>query len=110
MSSGASPAGRSRPSSHVEAWTWWLSSRRHRSLPQAVALVLPVVLLLALVCATGFGVQSIPAPIAQGKAPAQVHAAYRELPLSFEANLGQVDAPVQYLSRGTGYTLFMTPG
>ncbi|MGA2984524.1 MAG: SBBP repeat-containing protein [Terriglobia bacterium] len=32
------------------------------------------------------------------------------LPLSFEANQGQVDQQVKYLSRGRGYTLFLTPG
>jgi len=30
-------------------------------------------------------------------------------PLQFEANHGQVDAQVQFLSRGKGYTLFLTP-
>ena len=32
------------------------------------------------------------------------------LPLSFEANQGQVDEQVKYLARGQGYTLFLTPG
>lgn len=32
------------------------------------------------------------------------------LPLSFEANQGQVDQQVKYLARGQGYTLFLTPG
>ena len=32
-----------------------------------------------------------------------------KLPLSFEANQGQVDAQVKYLARGQGYTLFLTP-
>jgi hypothetical protein len=32
------------------------------------------------------------------------------LPLSFEANQGQVAAPVKYLARGQGYSLFLTPG
>jgi hypothetical protein len=32
------------------------------------------------------------------------------LPLSFEANQGQVDPQVKYLARGPGYTLFLTPG
>jgi hypothetical protein len=36
--------------------------------------------------------------------------AYGQLPLSFEANAGQADAQVQYLSRGTGYSLALTPG
>jgi hypothetical protein len=36
-------------------------------------------------------------------------AAYGQLPLSFEANHGQTAAPVDYLSRGQGYTLFLMP-
>ncbi|MEO6183768.1 MAG: SBBP repeat-containing protein, partial [Verrucomicrobiota bacterium] len=34
------------------------------------------------------------------------HANY---PMSFEANQGQVDSKVKFLSRGLGYTLFLTP-
>ena len=33
---------------------------------------------------------------------------YGKLPLSFEANQGQTDAQVRFLSRGPGYTLFLT--
>ena len=33
---------------------------------------------------------------------------YGRLPLSFEANHGQTDGSVQFLSRGNGYTLFLT--
>jgi hypothetical protein len=33
---------------------------------------------------------------------------YGKLPLSFEANQGQVNGPVQFLSRGVGYMLFLT--
>ncbi len=32
------------------------------------------------------------------------------VPLSFEPNLGQTDRRVQFLSRGSGYSLFLTPG
>jgi len=32
------------------------------------------------------------------------------VPLSFEPNQGQADSPVQFLSRGSGYALFLTPG
>src|SRR5438132_1281800 len=39
----------------------------------------------------------------------QVLAAYGKLPLSFEANQGQTDRQVKFLSRGSGYTLFLTP-
>jgi beta-propeller repeat-containing protein len=40
---------------------------------------------------------------------ARVAEAYGKLPLSFEANEGQVDKTVKFLSRGQGYTLFLTP-
>ena len=51
------------------------------------------------------------APPAQPDAVTQAHAraAYGQLPLSFEANQGQADASVNFLSRGSGYTLFLRP-
>ena len=33
---------------------------------------------------------------------------YGNLPLSFEANQGQSDSQVKFLSKGNGYTLFLT--
>ncbi|HKQ93035.1 MAG TPA: SBBP repeat-containing protein [Blastocatellia bacterium] len=39
---------------------------------------------------------------------AEVEAAYGKLPLSFEANLGQTDDHVNFLSRGHGYGLYLT--
>src|SRR6185295_5219064 len=33
---------------------------------------------------------------------------YGKLPLSFEANQGQMDSEVKFLSRGNGYSLFLT--
>jgi hypothetical protein len=41
---------------------------------------------------------------------AQLLQEYGQLPLSFEANEGQTAAPVNFLSRGNGYALFLTPG
>jgi hypothetical protein len=38
----------------------------------------------------------------------RIHPALAGLPLSFEPNLGQVDPRVKFLSRGRGYTLFLT--
>jgi hypothetical protein len=35
---------------------------------------------------------------------------YGDLPLSFEENRGQSDQRVRFLSRGAGYTFFLTPG
>jgi hypothetical protein len=40
---------------------------------------------------------------------AQVQSNYGKLPLSFEANQGQSDSQVKFLSRGHGFTLFLTP-
>ncbi len=40
---------------------------------------------------------------------ARLNEAYGQLPLSFEANLGQTDPQVDFISRGSGYTLFLTP-
>lgn len=41
-------------------------------------------------------------------ARARMSEAYGKLPLSFEANVGQMDAQVRFLSRGPGYNLFLT--
>lgn len=41
-------------------------------------------------------------------AGAQIDAAYGKLPLSFEANQGQADPQVKFLSRGSGYSLYLT--
>ena len=41
-------------------------------------------------------------------AHAQVKERYGNLPLSFEANHGQSDSTVKFLSRGSGYSLFLT--
>src|SRR5881397_4065978 len=74
-----------------------------------VAGVKGMILLLALALAS-----CAPAPatrtsteIPQATKP-QVLAAYGKLPLSFEANDGQADPQVKFLSRGSGYTLFLT--
>jgi hypothetical protein len=37
-------------------------------------------------------------------------ASYARIPLSFQPNQGQVNPAVQYVSRGQGYSLFLTPG
>ncbi len=51
----------------------------------------------------GFGLSG-PDPAVQGKTVE----AFGNLPLSFEANQGQTGAEVKFLSRGSGYTLFLT--
>lgn len=44
------------------------------------------------------------------KAEAQIVDNYGKLPLAFEANHGQADPSVKFLSRTSGYTLFLTGG
>jgi Ca2+-binding RTX toxin-like protein len=43
-------------------------------------------------------------------APKVAKEAFGKLPLFFESNRGQVDEEVQFLSRGPGYELFLSPG
>jgi hypothetical protein len=45
----------------------------------------------------------------QTRTPPRLVSEYARLPLRFEANQGQSDPRVQFLSRGPGYTLFLTP-
>jgi Beta-propeller repeat len=39
----------------------------------------------------------------------RLNLSYLRLPLSFEANVGQTDSPVDFLSRGRGYSVLLTP-
>jgi len=43
-------------------------------------------------------------------ARAHIDSSYGKLPLQFEANQGQQPAQVKFLSRGTDYSAFVTPG
>jgi hypothetical protein len=52
-------------------------------------------------------VATLPGPA--GATEARVADAYGKLPLSFEANQGQADTKVKYITRGSGYTLSLTP-
>ena len=49
---------------------------------------------------------SLPQP--DPKAQAKILDSYGKLPLSFEANHGQTDSRVKFLSRTNGYLLFLT--
>ena len=55
--------------------------------------------------------QTSPEATAQADAAtkARLSEAYGQLPLSFETNLGQTDPQVDFISRGSGYTLFLSP-
>jgi hypothetical protein len=49
-----------------------------------------------------------PGQTAAGAPVSRLDATYGKLPLSFEANQGQTDRAVKFLSRGRGYALFLT--
>src|SRR5580700_7412409 len=67
---------------------------------------------LQLLCLPSFVQKEAPKPQAAGQpaAEAQAAASYGRIPLSFEANRGQTDPSVQFLSHGQGYTLFLRQG
>lgn len=76
------------------------SEKKHFSV--FVLLVLPVVACLTL-----------PQSLHRGKSPdtppaQEKRESYGSLPLTFESNQGQTSAQVRFLSRGKGYTLFLT--
>ncbi|MBI3048536.1 MAG: hypothetical protein HYY76_09540 [Acidobacteria bacterium] len=79
------------------------------SLPLAKALVgvasLAVVVALRIWMTAGGGAETAGVT---GNHIARVPEVYGRLPLSFEANYGQTDSRVKFLSRGSGYTLFLT--
>ncbi len=78
---------------------------------------MPTLFLAVLMALSGRGT---PFPVPLGTAPAvrplldrsstaAQSASYDKLPLSFEANLGQTDPQVSFVSRGGGYRLFLAP-
>jgi hypothetical protein len=92
------------------------SNSRARSVSVLISVLLFVLLPISMVA----GDESPPASLAHGvqrpttpglrSYPHPPSAAlYRGLPLIFEANAGQTDPSVKFLSRGPGYTLFLTP-
>ena len=83
-----------------------MKTRRHavtalRGITLAVA--------LSLVSAATLWADPPTAPAPPSPSMAAVEFAYGHLPLSFEANEGQTDSSVQFLSLGRGHTLFLTP-
>ncbi len=84
------------------------AGHRRRGLGPSMAVALCLALALALMATSC----SPPAPSAfeQGSlGKAEQSQAYGQLPLVFEANRGQSDSEVRFLSRGNGFTAFLTP-
>ena len=61
-------------------------------------------LLLTVAGSASAGAQSVP----QVPSDASINANYAKLPLTFELNHGQIDPHVRFVSRGPGYTAFLT--
>jgi hypothetical protein len=49
-------------------------------------------------------------PLVADTQPRPTPRSFGNEPLHFEPNQGQTDSRVKFLSRGNGYTLFLTPG
>jgi hypothetical protein len=81
-----------------------MKTRRH-----AVVFLTGLTLAVALTPAAALWADSPKVAAPPPLSMAHVQSAYGHLPLSFEANQGQVDPHVQFLSRGHGHTLFLTP-
>ena len=83
-----------------------MKTRRH-----AVILLRRITLAAALSLAPAATLWADPPKAAAPPLPsmANVQASYGHLPLSFEANQGQVDPHVQFLTSGRGHQLFLTP-
>jgi hypothetical protein len=67
-----------------------------------------ILVLLSAVPAVAGGAQGVRALDAPAAVKVRIAEGYGKLPLSFEANQGQTDGQVKFLSRGSGYTLFLT--
>ncbi|GIK36978.1 MAG: hypothetical protein BroJett011_08110 [Chloroflexota bacterium] len=51
---------------------------------------------------------TVPSAAAQTNVPPNLAKAYGKLPLRFEANQGQTDPAVRFISRGPGYSMYLT--
>jgi hypothetical protein len=56
----------------------------------------------------GYGPPAVGLATTAGTAQPRLVESYGKLPLSFEINKGQADSQVKFLSRGSGYSLFLT--
>ena len=70
---------------------------------------LPTVFAIALAVGSAPAVAAKPQTLTSTVSPI-TSASYAKIPLSFEANEGQTDPSIQYLSRGPGYMLALEPG
>jgi hypothetical protein len=80
------------------------------ALPPCKSLLQHPFRLLLSILAFGSLACSAATPASAPMTPAHQDRDFGKVPLSFEPNRGQVDSQVQFLSRGQGYALYLTPG
>lgn len=94
------------------------SAPRKTSVLGWVIIIVIVVAVVAVASMHWLGTKSAHRPVSNVSAPVQmlsaeqrghIRASFSALPLAFEANQGQTDAQVNYIARGKGYTVFLTP-
>ena len=68
------------------------------------------ILVWTLVAVTATAVSGAQSGMAQVPSRASITANYGKLPLTFEANQGQIDSKVRFVSLGPGYSVFLTAG
>ena len=71
--------------------------------------ILSAGIVLALFWQVSFAITLTPSTKPDAAAKTHLVESYGKLPLSFEANQGQTDKQVKFISRGQGYGLFLTP-
>jgi hypothetical protein len=85
--------------------------RHNPRLSPSVLCLLPALVVLSILIVGASRSQASAAPeekVSTGAAAARVRQSYGSLPLSFEPNLGQADARVQFLARNSAYSLYLT--
>src|SRR5437762_2652074 len=95
----------------------FVSSRKYVSSYQRIAKLFVVAGLAGAVLAAGLFVAGrkrtlhvkVDSSATASGLDARTKEAYGSLPLSFEANRGQVNSQAKYVARGSGYSLFLTP-
>jgi hypothetical protein len=81
-----------------------------RLMRNSICAAIAAVSMSGIVCAHAISAPVSNAPEADsGRSGSRLAANFGKIPLSFEANQGQTDPRVQFLSHGSGYSLFLTP-
>ncbi len=76
--------------------------------PRLVAMAMSAAALLAILAFAALRLTHEAAPATSKSAELQAAEDYGKLPLSFEPNAGRTDARADFISRGSGYSLFLT--